>query len=180
MFANRKQSYSYEYHPQHKVSCHQMVIGTQNTTPVRALSAHIKEPKAQRTEGDLLKLTEWVNSEKERVQALKARRQEGKAAVRSWASHPTFLSLFSHLQNKSTIYFCRVATRIKRYCPLDKTTNLQEIQKTEEHIKHTTKTQWAKFLQEKTIQLLQQKREGEKKVNLQIKKKRLKRHNNQG
>lgn len=50
-----------------------MVTGTQNTTSVRALNAH-KETKAQRTENDLLKLTEWVNGEKKRAQVLKARR----------------------------------------------------------------------------------------------------------
>ena len=43
-----------------------MVTGTQNTTSVRALNAH-KETNAQRTENDLLKLTEWVNGENKRA-----------------------------------------------------------------------------------------------------------------
>lgn len=41
-----------------------MVIGTQVTPPIRALSAHIKENMSRRTENDLLKLTEWVSGEK--------------------------------------------------------------------------------------------------------------------
>lgn len=50
-----------------------IIIGTQNATPVRAFSAH-KETKAYRSENDLLKVTEWVNGEKERAETLKTRR----------------------------------------------------------------------------------------------------------
>ena len=35
---------------------------------------HTKKLKAQRSENDLLKVTEWMNSEKERAEALKTRR----------------------------------------------------------------------------------------------------------